>query len=415
MTNGPKALTLKTIPTNINLQIKGQGVLLFETKEAKAILTFKNAQKTDGLIVTFTERQVVVQRISNKDKFIDPNNLTGISKKSGASYWFSLDAQNQLIQAGIGEARAETLIYTYQFPFDKSAPANKVFMESLVSIELTTIITPLRLLRDPITASVPLLIKDAKDLTMTDVAEGKMLPSSNLSPTSQRLYNCVSGDKFTLNTPDFPDFIQAIEYSIATPGLWCNKTLKSKIGEFGKSEPTETYLRITLGKNNGESPGIPYVLEIWPVGHYSPVHNHGGSSAIIRVLNGSINVKLFPFLCDNKSGVEPFAKTDLKVGDITWISPTLNQVHQLKNEGTKDTCMTIQCYMYEVENNAHYDYFDYVDTDGSKKQFEPDSDADFLLFKGIIQQEWATRNNQRSVPNCFPFSFSFGSCSSSGV
>jgi len=161
-------------------------------------------------------------------------------------------------------------------------------------------------------------------------------------------------------------------------------------------------LRITLGKNNGESPGIPYVLEIWPVGHYSPVHNHGGSSAIIRVLNGSVNVKLFPFLCDDKGGVEPFAKTDLKVGDITWISPTLNQVHQLKNEGNKDTCMTIQCYMYEVENDAHYDYFDYVDTDGSKKQFEPDSDADFLLFKGIIQREWETRNNQRPL-NCFPF------------
>ncbi len=342
-TTGPKALTLKTIPTNINLQIKGQGVLLFETKEAKAILTIKNAQKTDGLIVTFTERQIIVQRISNKDKFIDPNNLTGISKKSGATYWFSLDAQNQLLQAGIGEARAETLTYTYQFPFDKSAPANKVFMESLVSIELNTQITPLRLLRDPITSSVPLLIKDAKDLTMTDVAEGKVLPSSNLSPSSQRLYNCVSGDKFTLNTPDFPDFIQAIEYSIATPGLWCNTTLKSKQGEFGKSsDPAETYLRITLGKNNGESPGIPYVLEIWPVGHYSPVHNHGGSSAIIRVLNGSVNVKLFPFLCDDKSGIEPFAKTDLKVGDITWISPTLNQVHQLKNEGAKDTCMTIQ-------------------------------------------------------------------------
>jgi quercetin dioxygenase-like cupin family protein len=231
-----------------------------------------------------------------------------------------------------------------------------------------------------------------------------VLPSSNLSPSSQRLYNCVSGDKFTLNTPDFPDFIKAIEYSIATPGLWCNTTLKSKQGEFGKSsDPAETYLRITLGKNNGESPGIPYVLEIWPVGHYSPIHNHGGSSAIIRVLNGSVNVKLFPFLCDDKSGIEPFAKTDLKVGDITWISPTLNQVHQLKNEGTKDTCMTIQCYMYEVENDAHYDYFDYVDTDGSKKQFEPDSDADFLLFKSIIQQEWATRNNQKSVPNCFPF------------
>ena len=398
---GPKSVLFKTKPATIILSIKGQGVLLFETK-AKAVLTINNSDKTDGLTITFSERQITVQRISNKDKFIDPHNLKGIINKSGATYWFSLDAQNQCLYAGIGEARIETANYVYQFPHDKSSSANKVFMESLATIDLSAGITPLRLLRDPITAKTPLLIKDTNSLTMSDVAEGKVLPSGNLSPMSQRLYNCVSGDKFTLNSPDFPDFIQAIEHSIATPGLWCNKTLKSKDGTFGKSEPAETYLRITLGQNNGESPGIPYVLEIWPVGHYSPIHNHGGASAIIRVLNGSINVKLFPFLCDDKGGIEPHSETNFQVGDITWISPTLNQVHQLKNEGKKDTCMTIQCYMYENEDAAHYDYFDYVDTDGSKKQFEPDSDADFLIFKEIIRQEW-TSQTPTCNPVCFPF------------
>jgi hypothetical protein len=60
--------------------------------------------------------------------------------------------------------------------------------------------------------------------------------------------------------------------------------------------------------------------------------------------------------------------------------------------------------MYEVENDAHYDYFDYVDTDGSKKQFEPDSDADFLRFKEIIRQEW-TSQTPTCNPVCFPFWF----------
>ena len=399
---GPKSVLFKTKPATIILSIKGQGVLLFETK-AKAVLTFNNSDKTDGLIVTFSERQITVQRISNKDKFIDPHNLKGIINKSGATYWFSLDAQNQCLYAGIGEARIETANYVYQFPHDKSFSANKVFMESLATIDLSAGITPLRLLRDPITNITPLLIKDTNSLTMSDIAEGRILPSGNLSPMSQRLYNCVSGDKFTLNTPDFPDFIQAIEHSIATPGLWCHKTLKSKEGEFGKSDPAETYLRITLGQNNGESPGIPYVLEIWPVGHYSPVHNHGGASAIIRVLNGGINVKLFPFLCDDKGGIEPHSETNFRVGDITWISPTLNQIHQLTNlPKNKDTCMTIQCYMYENEDASHYDYFDYVDTDGSKKQFEPDSDADFLKFKDIIRQEWTSRTPTCSL-TCLPF------------
>ena len=44
-------------------------------------------------------------------------------------------------------------------------------------------------------------------------------------------------------------------YSIETEGALLNTTLKRK-----------AYLRITMGKGRGESPGIPYVLEIWPKG-----------------------------------------------------------------------------------------------------------------------------------------------------
>jgi len=406
MSSAPKALLFKKTTPSVNLIIKGQGILLFESTSAKSVLTLRNKDKTDGLIVTFTERQVVPQKISNKDKFIDPNNLKGTINKSGAYYWFSLDSQNQLLQAGIGEARIETLTYTYQFPLaDKSASANKAFLESLVTIDLGSEIKPIRLLRDPVTNSVPLRIKKTNELTMDDIAGGLVLPNTNLSSTAQKLYNCVSGDKFVLDTPDFPDFTKAIEYSIITPGLWCNKTLKSKEGEFGKSsDPNETYLRITLGQNNGESPGIPYVMEIWPVGHYSPIHNHGGASAVIRVLNGSINVSLYPFLCDDKEGMPPFGKADFTKDDVTWISPALNQVHQLLNfPKNKDTCITIQCYMYVEEDDQHYDYFDFIDTDGSKKQFEPDSDSEFLKFKEIIKQEWANRPQPLfgKTLNCF--------------
>jgi predicted metal-dependent enzyme (double-stranded beta helix superfamily) len=131
-------------------------------------------------------------------------------------------------------------------------------------------------------------------------------------------------------------------------------------------------------------------MEIWPVGHFSPIHNHGGSTAIIRVLNGSINVNLFPFLGDDT--VKPFAKADFNIGDITWISPTLNQVHQLKNlEGNTDTCITIQCYMYESSDATHYDYFDYLDGSDTKQQFEPNSDMEFIKFKAKMKEEWSNK------------------------
>jgi hypothetical protein len=227
---------------------------------------------------------------------------------------------------------------------------------------------------------------------MDDVAGPDYLPSAWLSPAAQTLYNCIAGDSFVLNTPEFPDFTDAIEYSIRTPGLWCNTRLNEKATEFGSSNPNETYLRITLGQNNGESPGIPYVMEIWPVGNYSPIHNHGGANAVIRVLHGNIHVSLYPFLCNSPGGVDPFATKNFKAGDITWISPTLNQVHKLENtENSAHACMTIQCYLYDTSNTEHYDYFDYLGEKYVKHQYEPDSDMDFNEFKHKIRAEWDAR------------------------
>lgn len=101
------------------------------------------------------------------------------------------------------------------------------------------------------------------------VAKGDVMPNANLSPMCQKLYDCISGTNFTLNDSGFPYFSDAIEHSIRTPGKWCYEMLKKKATEFDKDKPnpSETYLRITLGENNGESPGVPYVMEIWPVGH----------------------------------------------------------------------------------------------------------------------------------------------------
>jgi predicted metal-dependent enzyme (double-stranded beta helix superfamily) len=176
---------------------------------------------------------------------------------------------------------------------------------------------------------------------------------------------------------------KAIENSISTPGNWCYNKLKSKENEFG-DDPKMTYLRITLGQNNGESPGVAYVMEIWPPGHYSPVHSHAGANAIIKVLRGKINVSLYPFL---NNTVPPFANQTFEKNSITWISPTLNQVHKLKNN-EKKTCVTIQCYMYPEEDTSHYDYFDYIDTSGNEMKYTPDSDCSFLEFVGLMKKEF---------------------------
>lgn len=390
----PMFLTFNKPATFINFIIHGQCVFLFDTSK-ECELYFYTENHEDGIIMSLSEHRFLVTRIKKMDNYENQSSKNmRIVKKSGAYYWISIDSQNLLLQAGIGEARIETAYYKYQFSHnDKLWETNKLFLESITHIRIPNYVTPLRLLKNPITNSVPLFVKGTNEITMMDIAKNSCLPYSSLCSAAQCIYNCVSGENFKLDTDDFPDFSKAIEHSINTPGLWCNTRLKEKANEFGKiPRPLETYLRITLGQNNGESPGIPYVMEIWPVGHYSPIHNHGGSNAIIRVLRGNIHVKLYPYLCDDSEGVEPFAETEFKANDVTWLSPTLNQVHQLTNLDTNtQTCITIQCYLYSKNDILHYDYFDYIGDNNTKQHFEPDSDMDFVDFKNKMREEWNNR------------------------
>lgn len=385
----PRSFHLKKETDKVNLVVHGQGILLFEASEPCS-LVFCDVSGTPGMKVDFTETNIRVHLLPSNEPLIDPKNTKGLVKEIGAYYWFSLDSQNQRLFAGIGEARKETSTYMYQ-----ATKETKQLFESLTYITLDKLRVT-RLLRDPITRNVPLLVKHTEELTLDVLAQGEILPKANLSIIAQKLYDCISGKQFVLDSPDFPEFSNAIEHSINTPGKWCHERLKQKSTEFDKDKPDEkeTYLRITLGENNGESPGIPYVMEIWPVGHYSPIHNHGGSSAIIRVLHGSIHVSLFPFLSGDE--LEPFAKKEFQKGDITWISPTLNQIHQLKNTASQ-TCITIQCYMYNHGNTGHYDYFDYLDGEGKTQQYEPDSDMEFLAFKALMKKEWMEQAPQKKV------------------
>ena len=375
------------VKKNIVLKTNGQCVFTYNIKTQyndNPSFVLYDEYKMEGIKVEMTRTNLEVSLLSPHRVLIDISNQWEFVHN--APHWFSLDSHNRKIYAGIGEPRLETA--TYQYHFNDSS--YKKLLENLTTIQYNINIECKKVLKDPITRSVPLMIKDMNELTMEDIARGTYIPKANLSLVSQKLYDCIAGNNFVLNTPDFPEFSKAIEYSIRTPGCWCNTTLKNKSKEFDKNKPNmeETYLRITLGENNGESPGVPYVMEIWPVGHYSPIHSHAGADAVIRVLHGSINVKMFPYLSEKMP--KPFAVADFKEGDITWISPTLNQIHKLENLNTNiDTCITIQCYMYNETDRTHYDYFDYIDGEGEIQPYEPDSDMDFISFKELMRTEWS--------------------------
>ena len=331
--------------------IHGQGVVVFTRP---SLVYFLDDTELDGLMFTCTDRSVVVIRISTRVQYTDPTN-------SGPATWFSIDPQNQQLYAGTGEPRIETATYRYTLSHE-----DKAFLESIVRVTPS----PDRTIRDPISSrQVPLTLK--KNLSMRDVALGRHMHRSHLSPVARQLYDCVASETFALEK----GLAKLIDRSISTPGCWCYEKLREK-------DPDLSYLRITLGRNGGESPGVPYVMEIWPVGHHSPVHNHAGSNAIIKVLRGSIQVSLFGDL----EAPRPFREAILSKGALTWLSPTLNSVHQLENTGSK-TCITIQCYMYDDGDTSHYDYFDYMDAKGVVQHFEPDSDCEYTQFVEILKKE----------------------------
>jgi hypothetical protein len=390
-----KSRTIPRDQSEIPWIVAGQGVFLFEDAgdNTRCSYSVSNADRTDGLLVQWTPNSIQVQRINSLAPYLDPRNNRGLSDKQGASYWFSLDAQHQTIRAGVGEARQETSLYEYTMPYstDEERKANKAFMESLTTICFLNQVVPRQLLRDPITASIPLRVAHA--LSLDAIAKGLYMHKSHLSPVSQQMYDCVKD--CVLDTDDFPEFSTAIQQSIQDG--WCKKRLIEKSTEFSKVNPNldETYLRITLGDNNGESPGIPYVMEIWPAGHYSPIHSHANSEAIIKVLHGTIHITLFSFL-----GGDFFGSADMAKEDMTWISPTLNQIHQLRNIST-DVCITIQCYMYDKKDHGHYDYFDYLDDTNQVQKYEPDSDMDFVAFKELIRTEWENRKPNKKSSGFF--------------
>jgi len=374
------------------LKNSGQCIFLYKLKNTKIssnipTFSFSDTKRINILKVEMKDSLYITLTSENTLLAIPSNQPNDINEK--VYFWFSLDSQNKRLYYGIGEPRLETANFFYLFSKTHSDNRNyKKILESLNRLEYDTYtIEFVKLIKDPIIRNIPLLIKDTDEITMDDIAKGTYMSIDNLSIVSQKMYRCISGKKFVLNTSDFPDFTDAIEYSIRTPGLWCNTMLQNKSREFTPDNPNilETYLRITLGENNGESPGVPYVMEIWPTGHYSPIHSHAGAEAVIRVLNGTIHVKLFAHL---NHGIKPFSTADFKENDITWISPTLNQTHQLVNKSNIETCITIQCYMYDEKDRAHYDYFDYIDGDGHIQPYEPDSDMDFVKFKELMRQEW---------------------------
>ena len=236
------------------------------------------------------------------------------------------------------------------------------------------------------------LVLDSNKLSLMDLDTNEYIFSANLPPACQELYaNVARGGNIDLDWPSTdgqPKLSDAIRYSINTEGKILYNKLKEKATEFStKSNPNETYLRVTLGVHRGNSPGVPYVLEIWPYRHYSPIHSHGNAYAIIKVVHGSISVHVHNKKVKHHDQ-EPLKKVTISKGDVTWISPNWYQTHRLINDISGDYCATIQCYQYGEEDQQHCPYFKYVSDENQIENFFPNSDFRFNTLREKLLEEY---------------------------
>lgn len=335
------------------------------------------------------------------------------------TFWMSFDKENMILRGGTGYMITALQLFEKNFAttIEKNqdlkckAKIREDYLKKYGTLSRYSMYKPQCVIKGdkyiekisskyPIYKDLPPIIKAHEDITLEDLDAGTAISIKELSPECQRLYENVAGANIKINPPDFPDFAQAIDYSINYG--FCKTKLEYKAqSEFTGSNDKEydanqTYLRITLGSNVGDSPGIPYVMEIWPAGCYSPIHDHSQANAIIKVLHGSLTTRWFESLDrvqqqqTSGSEAEPYDYAVVSEGDVTWLDNRQFQTHQLFNHNIDGTAsVTIQCYMYNENDNRHYEDFDYVGGDNDISPFEPDSDWDYGVFKEMLKVEFS--------------------------
>eukprot|EP00667_Euglena_gracilis_P003622 EG_transcript_3631 len=130
------------------------------------------------------------------------------------------------------------------------------------------------------------------------------------------------------------DHIRAMERSLRAGLLRQRLEAKKAVGG------TNTYLRIGLlstifGPHTA-------VLELWPRGHQSPIHQHGGCAGAIHILHGNLRVRLFQSLRQTERTI---AEAIARPGNFAWLDRANYFVHEVA--ATDDFPFALSIHLYK--------------------------------------------------------------------
>ena len=193
--------------------------------------------------------------------------------------------------------------------------------------------------------------------------------------------------------------VDAINHCVETAGclLYDKVKQKEREGKLGG------YLRMPLQETRMTGPGQEMVLEIWLKGGASPIHHHGDSAAIIKVLHGTIQAEWFnPLSQLSQDNEAPIRIETLRQGNYTWMLSDIYQTHRLRNAEPDTVSITLQAYGYEDNLAERLDYFGYLDaskpSNRSVQRYYPEID---MLFENLkdIQAFYENRTNAMTESN----------------
>ena len=342
---------------------------------------------------------------------------SGLEQGRTASYWISIDRDSLLLKYGKGYLMKETTFKSIDFKDEKNKTTRKkvedTFLSPALPLYLTVFIPEhakqeeppietqpnlkpmievepvFQFKRLPLAGDLPHFVKDSSATTLFDLDSGRFTLSDDLPTASQELYNIIKNCDLEYPEVSSIKLSDAIRYSIENKGMFLNKLMENKKRTYDVKG--HVYIRVTLGPDMLTAPGIPYVLEIWPKGSKSPIHDHGGACTAMKILFGGIHIGIYnkvmnpPSLTDMK----PLMEFDGKQGDITWMDENWYQTHKLENN-TDDFCAIIQSYRYRSDDNMQWPGFDYIqaDDDSSQKIVYPGSDTTFKVMRDAVLADY---------------------------
>ncbi|OKL56393.1 hypothetical protein UA08_08078 [Talaromyces atroroseus] len=381
------------------LAIVGQGTIAVKSNTTESVkICVKTGDSYPMLTLNITQSTVAfTKKDSDTEEATLPYTLEraegnpyipAATPDDGTVYWLSIDRSNCVLRYGkYYTCKALTLLEVRL----NAQPG--AWLEKLTSVEVHdgSSKPQIKISRLPVTMDLPPLVVTNEAVSLRQLDLAQVTTWANLPSACQNLYHNVAGKNITLESSDFKDFADAIHRSVTTPGYWGHDLLKKKCKNPINPDPEEfmyKYLRVTIGSNKGNSPGIPYVMEVWPPKHMSPIHDHGDACAVIRVLSGTIQCTWYDALIQGFEPIKLGNEVLLKKDQITWLGENQYQIHALKNTMDK-TCVTLQCYEFPHDNDVHEEKFRYIDsTTKNKKNFVPNSDCTFEEFYKYIKWEW---------------------------